>query len=138
MWSGGGVSPLVDVGVRNVIFDLGGVLLDWNPDKILQSFDVLLYGLSDMPVSIYTHVRLRHDFWKLFRGIVISGEVKMMKPEPEVFKYLLARFGLEPGQTVFVDDFPLNIDAARAVGLRAIQFCDAAQCERDLNELLAA
>jgi putative hydrolase of the HAD superfamily len=203
---------LVDTHVRNVIFDLGGVLLDWNPDKILQSFysdsqlrtplkealflhadwralnrgalreaelvervhkrtgrppaelsalldavreslvtkpdtvallrslrrrDIPLYCLSDMPVSVYAHVRLRHDFWDAFRGIIISGEVKMMKPEREVFEHLLTRFRLDPRQTVFIDDFALNIDGARAVGLHAIQFHDAAQCERELNALLA-
>jgi putative hydrolase of the HAD superfamily len=203
---------LVDTSVRNVIFDLGGVLLDWNPDKILQGFysdpalrtllkdelflhpdwrahnrgtlresaliesvhrrtarpaaevsallraireslvtkpetvallrslhrrGIPLYCLSDMPVTVYAHVRLRHEFWDAFSGIVISGEVKMMKPEREVFEHLLTRFKLDRRQTVFVDDLPLNIEGARAVGLHAIQFRDAAQCAQDLDALMA-
>jgi putative hydrolase of the HAD superfamily len=203
---------LVDISVRNVIFDLGGVLLDWNPDKILQSFysdpalrtlfkgelflhpewrahnrgtlreaeliesvrrrtgrpaaevsallhavreslvtkpdtvallrslhrrGIPLYCLSDMPVSVYAHVRLRHEFWDAFSGIIISGEVKMMKPEREVFEHLLTRFKLDPRQTVFIDDLPLNIEGARAVGLHAIQFRDAAQCAQELDALMA-
>ena len=202
---------LVDSSVRNVIFDLGGVLLDWNPAKILQNFysepalrtllegelfqhpewrafnrgalreaeliesvgrragrpaaevsallhatreslvakpdtvallrslhrrGISLYCLSDMPVSVYAHVRLRHEFWDAFSGIVISGEVKMMKPEREVFEHLLTRFRLDPRQTVFVDDFPLNIEGARTVGLHAIQFRDAAQCAHELYALM--
>jgi putative hydrolase of the HAD superfamily len=203
---------LVDTSVRNVIFDLGGVLLEWNPDKILQTFysdqalrtllkgelflhpewralnrgtlreaelienvrgrtgrpaaevsallhaireslvtkpdtvallrslhrrGIPLYCLSDMPVSVYAHVRLRHEFWDAFSGIVISGEVKLMKPEREVFELLLTRFKLDPRQTVFIDDFLVNIEGARAVGLHAIQFRDAAQCARELDALMA-
>jgi putative hydrolase of the HAD superfamily len=197
--------------VRNVIFDLGGVLLDWNPDKIAcrfeaeseprdrlkeavfghpdwQLFDrgtlteaVLiermqtrtgrnteqisaiidavrdslvekpdtvkllralhrrgahLYCLSNMPTSIYDHVRRRHVFWDAFRGIVISGEVRMMKPEPEVFEHLLEKFELRPEETVFVDDLLGNVDGAKRVGLQGILFKDAAQCQRELDRLL--
>ena len=188
---------MVDTSVRNVIFDLGGVLLEWNPDKILRDFysdsalrDLLkselfmhpewqahdrgtlretelienvrartgrpaaevsallhavreslaakpetvallrslhrrgipLYCLSNMPVSLYAHVRLRHEFWDAFSGIVISGKVKMMKPEREMFEHLLTLFKLDPRQTVLVDDLLPNIEGARAVGLHAIQF----------------
>jgi HAD superfamily hydrolase (TIGR01509 family) len=198
-------------GVRNVIFDLGGVLLEWNPDDILSRFQpdcelrsrlraelfghadwrmfdrggmsesevidrmqariglaraeliaivdavreslvekpdtvkliralhqrgVALYCLSNMPASIYAELRIRHEFWDVFRGIVISGEVMMVKPEPEVFTHLLERFGLRAGETVFIDDLPANIEAARRIGLHTIQFRDAAQCQQELDGLL--
>ena len=197
--------------VRNVIFDLGGVLLDWNPDKIASRFEsepeprqrlkealfchadwqlfdrgtfseaVLiervrtrtgrhtaeisaiidavresldekpdtvkllralhqrgtdLFCLSNMPMSIYDHLRRRHVFWDAFRGIVISGEVRMMKPEPEVFAHLLEKYELRPEETVFVDDLSANVDAARRVGLHGILFKDAAQCRSELDQLL--
>jgi putative hydrolase of the HAD superfamily len=197
--------------VRNVIFDLGGVLLDWNPDKIASRFEsepeprqrlkealfghadwqlfdrgtfseaVLiervrtrtgrhtaeisaiidavresldekpdtvkllralhqrgahLFCLSNMPTSIYDHVRRRHVFWDAFRGIVISGEVQMMKPEPEVFAHLLEKYELRPEQSVFVDDLSANVDAAKRVGLHGILFKDAAQCRSELDQLL--
>jgi putative hydrolase of the HAD superfamily len=61
----------------------------------------------------------------------------MVKPEPEVYAHLLQRFDLQPQQTVFVDDLPVNIEAARRAGLHTILFRDAAQCERELDQLLA-
>ncbi|MFI4869255.1 MAG: HAD family hydrolase [Steroidobacterales bacterium] len=194
--------------IRNVIFDLGGVVLEWNPDQILSRFQpdpdlrirlradlfgpdwrlfdrgsltepeligrlqarigltraeliaivdavreslvekpdtvrlvralhrrgIPLYCLSNMPASIYAHLRRRHAFWDVFRGIVISGEVRMAKPEPEVFTHLLQRFDLRAGETVFVDDLGINIDAARAAGLRTVWFRDATQCQRELEQ----
>jgi putative hydrolase of the HAD superfamily len=197
--------------VRNVIFDLGGVVFDWNPDHIvsrvqpvpelraslkaalfghadwrlfdrgtlseselierlqlrigatrqeveaildavrnslvekpetleliraLQGQGTPLYCLSNMPASVYTHLRQRHNFWDAFSGIVISGEVQMMKPEPEVFLHLLATFNLRAEESVFVDDLLANIESARQVGLHAIWFKDAAQCRRELEQIL--
>lgn len=199
--------------VRNVIFDLGGVVFDWNPDHIvsrvqpapelraalkaalfghadwrlfdrgtlseselverlqlrigatrpeveaildavrnslvekpdtlklirsLQGRGTPLYCLSNMPASVYAHLRQRHHFWDAFSGIVISGEVKMMKPEPEVFRHLLATFNLRAAECVFVDDLPANIESARQVGLHAIWFKDAAQCRLELEQILGA
>jgi putative hydrolase of the HAD superfamily len=197
--------------VRNVIFDLGGVVFDWNPDHIvsrvqpapelraslkaalfghadwrlfdrgalseselierlqlrigatrqeveaildavrnslvekpetlkliraLQGQGTPLYCLSNMPASVYKHLRQRHNFWDAFSGIVISGEVQMMKPEPEVFLHLLATFNLRAEESVFVDDLLANIESARQVGLHAIWFKDAAQCRRELEQIL--
>jgi epoxide hydrolase-like predicted phosphatase len=197
--------------VRNVIFDLGGVVLDWNPDHIVSRFQPVaelraslkaalfghadwrmfdrgtlteaelierleprvgrtrqevtaildavreslvekpetvklirelqeqgtpLYCLSNMPTTVYTHLRRRHNFWDAFSGIVISGEVKMMKPEPAVFEHLLATFSLRPEESVFIDDVLANIDAAKEMGLHTIWFKDAAQCRRELEQVL--
>jgi putative hydrolase of the HAD superfamily len=197
--------------VRNVIFDLGGVVFDWNPDAILEAYyadvdaratikrdlfqhpdwllmdrgdyseadviarleqrtgrpsselrglfaavrgslrpkrdtvalierlarrEVPLYCLSNMPASTFSHLKDRHAFWPLFRGIVISGEIRMMKPEPEIFEYLLRRYQLMPGNTVFVDDLEPNVQAAKSLGIHAVWFRDAAQCEEELAGLL--
>jgi FMN phosphatase YigB (HAD superfamily) len=50
-----------------------------------------------MPASTFAYLRDQHVFWGAFRGIVISGEIKMMKPEPEIFECLLRRYELAPG-----------------------------------------
>lgn len=212
MTSNLGAAALAEAAIKNVIFDVGGVLLEWSPDKILADFyadahlcaamkqalfvhedwrshnrgemgepellervaaraqrppaelsalmdgmreslaakpatidllrslrrrEIPLYCLSDMPIAVYAYLRKRYDFWDAFRGIVISGEVRLMKPEPEVFKYLLARYQLRAEQSVFIDDLARNAEGARAAGLRAIQFQDAGQCERELALMLA-
>jgi HAD superfamily hydrolase (TIGR01509 family) len=62
----------------------------------------------------------------------------MMKPEPQIYLHLLERFGLRAQESVFVDDLQVNVDAAKAVGLHAICFEDAIQCEQALEALLGA
>ena len=97
---------------------------------------VPLYCLSDMPVSVFAHVRERYDFWHAFRGIVISGEVRMMKPGRAVFGYLLTQYELSAEATDFVDDHPPNIEGAKAAGMQTILFRNAEQCARDLETLI--
>lgn len=105
--------------------------------RSLQRRGIPLYCLSDMPVTVYRYLRERHDFWEAFSGIVISAEVQLLKPEPAIFAHLLQRYGLEASETVFIDDLSVNTDAARAIGMQAIQFLDIAQVERELSALLA-
>jgi putative hydrolase of the HAD superfamily len=101
-----------------------------------RGFDI--YCLSNMPGPIYEHLRRRHTFWDVFRGVVVSGEIQLMKPEPEIYLHLLERFGLQPAESVFIDDLQANVDAAKGVGLHAIQFQTATQCQQEFDELLNA
>jgi epoxide hydrolase-like predicted phosphatase len=59
----------------------------------------------------------REGWDEMFDAIVISGEVGMRKPEPDIFAHVLARLGVSAGQTVFVDDLAHNVQAAEALGL---------------------
>ncbi len=97
---------------------------------------VPLYGLSNMPVSTFTYLRGRYDHWRLFQGIVISGEVKLIKPDPAIFEYICLQHQLEPSATIFVDDHSPNIEAAEKLGFRTILFRDAERCAQDLNTFL--
>jgi putative hydrolase of the HAD superfamily len=60
----------------------------------------------------------------------------MMKPEPEVFMHLLATFNLRAEECVFIDDLLANIESAKQVGLHTIWFKNAAQCRRELEQIL--
>jgi putative hydrolase of the HAD superfamily len=62
----------------------------------------------------------RDAFPELFDGVVISGEVGMHKPQPEIFHLGAERIGVPPEQCVFVDDLRENCDGAEAVGMTAI------------------
>ncbi len=57
----------------------------------------------------------------------------MMKPDHEIFEYLLSQFQLQPSATVFVDDYPINLESAQQVGLHTILFRDAYDCRRQLQ-----
>jgi HAD superfamily hydrolase (TIGR01509 family) len=102
----------------------------------LSQRHVPVYCLSNMPASTFAYLRERHAFWPAFRGILISGEIRMMKPEREIFEYLLHRYELTPSETVFIDDHQPNIEAAQALGIHTVWFRDARQCEVELHHLL--
>jgi putative hydrolase of the HAD superfamily len=195
--------------VRNVVFDLGGVLISWRPQEIIDAFytdpelraavrrdafqhpdwiemdrgtvdeptlserfakrmgrpvaemaalfdhvraslqpipatvelaerlhsrGFALYALSNISVPMFEHIS-RYPLFRLFTGTVVSGAVKMVKPERAIFEHLAERFELDFAETVFIDDLPKNVEAARGVGLRSILFESAAQCERELEPL---
>ncbi len=97
---------------------------------------VPLYGLCNMPASTFTYLRGRYHHWNLFQGIVISGEVKLIKPDPAIFAHICSQHRLEPSNTIFVDDHLPNIEAANKLGFRTILFRDAERCAQDVNSFL--
>ncbi len=108
------------------------------PDSIalldeLAQRGIPLYGLSNMSAAIFALLKSRHEHWDRFRGIVVSGEVGLVKPEPEIFHHLARRYDLVPAETVFIDDHLPNIESARGLGFRTIHFADAEQCRRELD-----
>jgi putative hydrolase of the HAD superfamily len=192
--------------IRNVVFDVGGVLLQWDPPAIIAQFapdpaqqalirreifehpewhefdrgtidvaravtqfgkraglepeqmralfqtvneslhpiagtiqlvedlaaaGVHLYVLSNMPVSTYEYLTRKHEFFGHFRELVISGAIRMIKPEPAIYRHLIEKTGIVPAESVFLDDLLKNVVAARECGLHAIQFkgADAARVE---------
>jgi putative hydrolase of the HAD superfamily len=78
----------------------------------------------------------RDSFGELFDGVVISGEVGLHKPQPEIFALGAERIGLEPRECVFVDDLRENCAGAEAVGMTAVLHRDTAQTLERLEQLL--
>ncbi|HEY9067265.1 MAG TPA: HAD family phosphatase [Burkholderiaceae bacterium] len=91
-----------------------------------------LYYLSNMPAPYAEHLEVNHDFIALFRAGIFSARVNLIKPDPAIFAHATEVFGIEPEQTLFIDDLARNIEAARAAGWQALQFSDAASCEAAL------
>jgi putative hydrolase of the HAD superfamily len=73
----------------------------------------------------------------LFDGVVISGEVGVRKPAPEIYALGAERIGLAPSACVFVDDLPFNLKPAAALGMTAVHHRDPAQTIDELERLLA-
>jgi epoxide hydrolase-like predicted phosphatase len=94
-----------------------------------------LYFLSNMPEPYAVHLETTHEFFSRFTDGVFSSRVKLIKPEPEIFEVATRRFGIEPAQTVFIDDMAKNVEIARTHGWHAIQFLNARQVEADLEAL---
>ena len=94
-----------------------------------------VFGLTDNVKEIVTHLRQQYDFWQWFEAVVVSAEVGMMKPHPEIFQYLLQHHQLHADETVFIDDHLPNIAAASSLGMHTIHFVDAEDTARQLQLL---
>ncbi len=95
-----------------------------------------LYGLTNMSEPIFHHLERSHDFFGLFRGIVVSAKIKVVKPDAAIYEHLRERFALDFAQSVFLDDLAPNVESARRLGLAAIRFESADQARRELAPLL--
>jgi len=95
-----------------------------------------LYYLSNMPVPYARTLERKHPFIGWFDGGIFSGDVQRIKPEPEIYELLEKRHQLEPGQTVFIDDQPGNVQQAQARGWHGINFRSAPQLQEQLQRML--
>ncbi len=183
--------------IKNVIFDFGGVIMDWNPRHLYRSYfkteeemeyffanvctsewnlqqdagypmadatrervamfpeyreaiemfyscwDRMLqgvipgsaelvqevkdagygvYGLTNWSNETFPIAYERYPVFSLFEGIVVSGAERINKPDARLYRILLDRYGLDPEECVFLDDNQANVDAAIALGIRALRF----------------
>ena len=119
---------------------MAGRMLLPKPDTLdliqeLHEKNISLYCLSNVPSDRFAYLKRRYDFWDVFVGAVISGDLGMVKPDKEIYEYLFHTYELEPSACVFLDDAPINIEGARAVGMHGIVFTDAASCRSELMDL---
>jgi putative hydrolase of the HAD superfamily len=103
--------------------------------KRLRARGHVLYFLSNMPAPYADHLEASHDFIALFRDGVFSARVQLIKPDPAIFAHATQAFGIDPADTVFIDDLSHNAEAARAAGWKALHFESAARCEQDLQAM---
>ena len=101
----------------------------------LRSTSVRLYALSNWSGETFPKARPRYPFLEWFDGIVISGDERLAKPDPRIFDVLMARYEVNPAETVFIDDHAPNVEAATALGFAAIQFTDGPTLRADIARL---
>jgi 2-haloacid dehalogenase len=94
-----------------------------------------LLALTNWSAETFPAARRRFAFLDRFEGIVVSGQERVAKPDEAIFEVLLERYSLDPRATVFVDDAPTNVDAARRLGFIGLLFIDAARLRADLTRL---
>ena len=124
----------------------------WGPrfnDSIgpaVEGMTALVERLDAAGVPLYAITNFSGEFWPpfhareaalfdRFRDIVVSGDEKLVKPDPAIYRLALDRFGLAPGEAAFVDDSEANVAGAAALGIHAIRFTDAAQTRAALRAL---
>ncbi len=81
-----------------------------------------IYGLTNWSAETIPIAFAKYDFFSLFDGIVVSGEEKLIKPDPKIYRILLDRYKLTAENTLFIDDSPANIEAASQLGFQTILF----------------
>jgi putative hydrolase of the HAD superfamily len=105
-----------------------GVLLDFlrrlRPERKVGLLSNAWSGLRAVITSL--------NFEDVFDEMIISAEVGLMKPDPRIYHLALEKLGVRPEEAVFLDDMLINVQAARSIGMSAIQFT---QPEKTLEEL---
>ncbi len=84
------------------------------------------YGLTNMPSEAWAGVQTLSPAFGLLADTIVSGDEKLVKPDPAIYAVVLARTALEPQDLLFVDDSAANIEAARAIGFHVHRFEDPA------------
>lgn len=96
----------------------------------------VIYGLTNWSAETFPEVKKKYRIFSLIDKMVVSGEVKMLKPNPEIYKALLNKFNLKAEESLFIDDNIKNVEGAKNVGMNALRFENASKLRQDLNNLL--
>lgn len=92
-------------------------------------------ALSNWSTETFPSMRRRFDFLGWFETIVLSGEERCTKPDPQIYEILLRRLDQPAHECIFIDDMEKNIIAARQMGLHAVHFQSPAALRTQLSEL---
>ena len=100
--------------------------------QLIQHPGYRVYALTNWSAETWERGRSLFPYFDLFDGILVSGQEKMMKPQPEIYQLLLDRYSLNPQSLVFFDDNEKNILAAQESGWNAFVFQSPSQLKNDL------
>jgi len=103
--------------------------------RALHAAGTPLYALTNWSQETFPIAEQRFDFLTLFRGIVVSGSERLVKPDLAIYRLLVKRYGLNPARCVYVDDNATNAAAATLLGMRAIHFTLPDVLAGELREL---
>jgi 2-haloacid dehalogenase len=98
----------------------------------LRERGVPLYALSNWGAEEFEAIRDGFPFLDCFSGVLISGRVGLVKPDPKFFDLLVREHRLNPAKVAFIDDQHPNVVAAQQLGFRSILFSSAAALREEL------
>lgn len=101
----------------------------------LRAQGVPVYALSNWSAETFPYALKRFEFLQWFDGIMLSGNVGMVKPDAEFFEHFLQTFKVDPASAVFIDDLEPNIKGAAAAGMHGIRFTGPAALREELRKL---
>jgi 2-haloacid dehalogenase len=101
----------------------------------LAERDVPLFAITNFGAEFWDSFRPTQPIFDRFQDIIVSGVEKLVKPDPAIYALALQRFGLKPGEAIFIDDNHDNVISARQNGFVAHHFMDANSLRRELLAL---
>lgn len=103
--------------------------------KELKEIGINLFAITDNTKGIIEYHQKNSAFPQYFKDIVVSADLGILKPNRQIYQYLLAKYNLNPYESVFIDDHEPNVKGALAVGMRAFKFVNTETCRLELIEL---
>ncbi len=102
----------------------------------LAKTDYQLFGLTNWSHETFPYALANYDFFELFDGkIVVSGEEKLIKPNPKIWEILLERYNIKAEESVFIDDNLKNIEVAKSLGFITVHSTEHTNLEEELKQL---
>lgn len=89
--------------------------------KLVKEKGYQTFVLSNACNRFYSYFPKYYDL-KSFGGIVVSSDIKMIKPSPAIYEYILKTYDLNPEECLFIDDVEANVKAAEAAGIKGFVF----------------
>ena len=135
-----GKAPELEQEIRLLMSDLSTLVrrregsIPWIRD--LKARGYRTYYLSNYGEQVRRDTADSLDFMKEMNGGIMSYEVHQIKPDAEIFRTLLERYGLKAEESIFLDDTKINVDAALGVGMQGLRVESQEQAIRDLNAFL--
>jgi 2-haloacid dehalogenase len=98
---------------------------------VAEGRDITL--LTNFASDTFREAQMRWPFLNETRGATVSGDAKLIKPDPAIYRLHTETFGLEPSKTLFIDDSLPNVLAAHSCGWHAVQYLDVPSLENELK-----
>lgn len=132
--------PSIEDEIRQVFSDIKGMILRYDYAipwiKELKDRGYGVYVISNFAQKAYNECIEALDFLEETDGAILSYQVKMIKPAPEIYQLLCSQYNLKAQECVFIDDMEKNVEAARKEGMKGIVFHTLLQAKEELEKFL--
>lgn len=134
--------PTVENEIRTVLSNVKGMIqrydyaIPWI--KELKNKGYKIYVISNFARKAHMECMEALDFLKEIDGGILSYQVRLIKPSPEIYQLLCSKYGLKAEECVFIDDLPKNVEAAKREGMKGLVFENYTNSKKKLEDILRA
>ncbi|MCM1134735.1 MAG: HAD family phosphatase [Clostridium sp.] len=133
-------NPAVEKEIREIYANMRGMIVRYDYAKPwlreLKERGYGIYVISNFGETAFKECSGALDFLSETDGAIISWQVKLIKPDQEIYRLLCSQYGLDKKECVFIDDTAKNVEAAREAGMEGIVFHNLAQAKEELEAML--